>query len=98
MQAQTGAPIGWVRRLGELGSFLTLLALICCAGCNNTPSAPTPAPVPPPVAAPPGGTCPAARPAPDAPPGARARRGPPPAARHARCPHGRGRRRHVHDS
>lgn len=40
--------------------FLTLLALICCAGCNNTPSAPTPPPVPPPVAVadPPEVTCP----------------------------------------
>jgi lysophospholipase L1-like esterase len=36
--------------------FLTLLALICCAGCNDTPSAPTPAPV---VADPPELTCPA---------------------------------------
>ena len=38
---------------------LTLLALICCAGCNKTPSAPTPAPVPV-VAEPPELTCPAA--------------------------------------
>jgi len=37
--------------------FLTL-ALICCAACNSTPSAPTPAP-PPPVADPPEVTCPA---------------------------------------
>jgi lysophospholipase L1-like esterase len=36
--------------------FLTLLALMCGAGCNNTPSAPTPAPV---VADPPELTCPA---------------------------------------
>ena len=35
--------------------FLTLLALMCCAGCNDTPSAPTPAP----VADPPELTCPA---------------------------------------
>ena len=48
-----------MRRLGELGSFLTLLALSCCAGCNSTPSAPTPAPVPPPVAEAPEVTCPA---------------------------------------
>lgn len=41
--------------------FLTLLALLCCAGCNSTPSAPTPAPVSPPpaVAEPPELTCPA---------------------------------------
>lgn len=39
--------------------FLTLVALICCAGCNDTPSAPTPAPVPPPVADAPEVTCPA---------------------------------------
>jgi lysophospholipase L1-like esterase len=42
--------------------FLALLALICCAGCNNnTPSAPTPTPVvtTPPVADPPEVTCPA---------------------------------------
>lgn len=38
--------------------FLTLLALICCAGCNQTPSAPTPPP-PPPVADAPEVTCPA---------------------------------------
>ena len=36
--------------------FLTLLALMCSAGCNNTPSAPTPPPV---VADPPEVTCPA---------------------------------------
>jgi lysophospholipase L1-like esterase len=36
--------------------FLTLLALMCCVSCNNTPSAPTPAPV---VADPPELTCPA---------------------------------------
>ena len=38
--------------------FLTLLALICCAGCNNTPTAPTPPPAPP-VADAPEVTCPA---------------------------------------
>jgi lysophospholipase L1-like esterase len=37
--------------------FLTLLALICCAGCSDTPSAPTPPPVS--VADPPEVTCPA---------------------------------------
>jgi lysophospholipase L1-like esterase len=37
--------------------FLTLLVLLCCAGCNNTPSAPTPPPVP--VADAPVITCPA---------------------------------------
>jgi lysophospholipase L1-like esterase len=37
--------------------LLTLLALICCLGCNATPSAPTPPP--PPVAEPPEVTCPA---------------------------------------
>ena len=42
---------------GTIRVFLTLLALICCAGCNGTPSAPTPAP--PPVADPPEVTCPA---------------------------------------
>ena len=40
---------------GTIRIFLTLLALICCAGCNNTPTAPTP----PPVANPPEVTCPA---------------------------------------
>jgi len=35
---------------------LTLLALMCCAGCNNTPSAPTPPP--PPVADAPEVSCP----------------------------------------
>jgi len=42
---------------GTTRGFLTLLALICCAGCSGTPSAPTPAP--PPVADPPEVTCPA---------------------------------------
>jgi lysophospholipase L1-like esterase len=37
-----------------------LLALTCCAGCNKTPSAPTPVAPPPPVAEPPSLTCPAA--------------------------------------
>jgi lysophospholipase L1-like esterase len=37
--------------------FLTLLALMCGAGCNNTPSAPTPPPAP--VADPPELSCPA---------------------------------------
>jgi lysophospholipase L1-like esterase len=37
--------------------FLTLLALICCTGCNDTPSAPTPPPAP--VADAPEVTCPA---------------------------------------
>lgn len=41
----------WHARIG-------LLALICCAGCNNTPSAPTPAAVSPPVADPPEVVCP----------------------------------------
>ena len=41
---------------GTIRVFLTLLVLICCAGCNNTPSAPTPAP---PVADAPEVTCPA---------------------------------------
>jgi lysophospholipase L1-like esterase len=41
---------------GTIRVFLTLLALIC-AGCNDTPSAPTPAPTP--VADPPEVTCPA---------------------------------------
>ena len=45
------------QRGGRISVFLTLLALIC-AGCNNTPSAPTPAP-PPAVADPPELTCPA---------------------------------------
>jgi lysophospholipase L1-like esterase len=40
---------------GTIRVFLTLLALMCCAGCNNTPSAPTP----PPVADAPELTCPA---------------------------------------
>ena len=40
---------------GTIRVFLTLFALICCAGCNNTPSAPTP----PPVADAPELTCPA---------------------------------------
>lgn len=44
---------------GTIRFFLTLLALICCAGCNDTPSAPTPVPVSPPVADPPEVTCPA---------------------------------------
>ncbi len=44
---------------GTIRVFLTLLALICCAGCNDTPSAPTPAPVSPPVADAPEVTCPA---------------------------------------
>ncbi len=44
---------------GTIRVFLTVLALMCCAGCNDTPSAPTPAPVPPPVADPPEVTCPA---------------------------------------
>ena len=44
---------------GTIRAFLTLLALICCAGCNNTPSAPTPAPPPVVVADPPELTCPA---------------------------------------
>ena len=39
-------------------AFLTLLALICCAGCNKTPSAPTP--VEPPIADAPELSCPAA--------------------------------------
>ena len=43
---------------GTIRVFLTLLALICGAGCNNTPSAPTPPP-PPPVADAPEVTCPA---------------------------------------
>ncbi len=43
---------------GTIRVFLTLLALICSAGCNTTPSAPTPAP-PPPVADAPEVTCPA---------------------------------------
>ena len=42
---------------GTIRVFLTVLALICCAGCD-TPSAPTTAPVPPPVADPPEVTCP----------------------------------------
>jgi len=42
---------------GTIRVFLTLLALICGAGCNNTPSAPTPPP--PPVADAPEVTCPA---------------------------------------
>ncbi len=42
---------------GTIRVFLTLLALICCAGCNDTPSAPTP-PAPP-VADAPEVTCPA---------------------------------------
>jgi lysophospholipase L1-like esterase len=42
---------------GTIRLFLTLLALICCAGCNNTPSAPTPPP--PPVAEAPEVICPA---------------------------------------
>jgi lysophospholipase L1-like esterase len=37
-----------------------LLALTCGAGCNKTPSAPTPVAPPPPVAEPPSLTCPAA--------------------------------------
>ena len=39
---------------GTIRVFLTLLALMCCAACNNTPSAPTP----PPVADAPELTCP----------------------------------------
>ena len=42
---------------GTIRVFLTLLALICCAGCNATPTAPTPPP--PPVAEPPEVACPA---------------------------------------
>jgi lysophospholipase L1-like esterase len=42
---------------GTIRVVLTLLALITCAGCSNTPSAPTP--VPPPVADAPEVTCPA---------------------------------------
>ena len=38
--------------------MLTLLALLCCAGCNDTPTAPTPPPAPP-VADAPEVTCPA---------------------------------------
>jgi len=44
---------------GTLRVFLTLVALFCGAACNNTPSAPTPAPAPP-VADAPELTCPAA--------------------------------------
>ncbi len=44
--------------MGTLRVLLTMLALVCCAGCSNTPSAPTPAP-PPVVADPPEVTCPA---------------------------------------
>src|SRR6187200_70516 len=40
---------------GTISVFLTLLALISCAGCSATPSAPTP---PPPVADAPEVTCP----------------------------------------
>lgn len=45
---------------GSIKIFVAVLALICAAGCNATPSAPTPAP-PPPVAIPepPELTCPA---------------------------------------
>ena len=43
---------------GTIRLFLTLLALICCAACNSSPSAPTPAAAPPPVANPPEITCP----------------------------------------
>jgi lysophospholipase L1-like esterase len=39
-------------------AVLTLLALLCCAGCTKTPTAPTPPP-PPPIADPPEVTCPA---------------------------------------
>lgn len=49
------------KTVGIIRIFVTLLALICCAGCNNTPSAPSAAtaPVPPPVVAdPPEVTCP----------------------------------------
>jgi lysophospholipase L1-like esterase len=42
---------------GTIRIVLTLLALMCGAGCNNTPSTPTP--VPPPVPDPPEVTCPA---------------------------------------
>jgi lysophospholipase L1-like esterase len=41
---------------GAIRVVLTLLALLCCAGCSNTPSSPTPAP---PVAEAPEVTCPA---------------------------------------
>jgi lysophospholipase L1-like esterase len=41
---------------GTIRVFLTLLALLCCAGCNDTPTAPTPPPVV--VADPPEVTCP----------------------------------------
>ena len=40
-------------------SLVLVLALICGAGCNSTPSAPTPVAPAPPVAEPPGITCPA---------------------------------------
>jgi len=40
-------------------AFLMFLALTCCAGCNDTPSAPTPKPPPTPVADPPEVICPA---------------------------------------
>ena len=40
-----------------LGCTIRLLALVCCAGCSSTPSAPTPVPAP--VAEPPEITCPA---------------------------------------
>jgi len=40
--------------------FVMSLGLFCCAACNTTPSAPTPAPAPPVVADPPEVTCPAA--------------------------------------
>lgn len=43
---------------GMMRVFLTLLALICCAGCN-TPSTPTPVPPPVVIADPPELTCPA---------------------------------------
>ncbi len=45
------------RGSGTIRVFLTLLALMCCSGCNDTPSAPTPAP--PPVADAPEVICPA---------------------------------------
>lgn len=50
------------KTVGMIRIFVTVLALMCGAGCNNTPSAPTPPPVPAPVAVvtdPPEVTCPA---------------------------------------